>query len=282
MVYGQVWCPTEAEWYFNYYDVGWTAGYMHVAYVSDTLIAGSNAQKLSWEFAGWNTMTQTPVNYVNPPMYTRYSSDRVDLWLDAEFDTLWYFGAGPGDQWQLPVEGTVDSFVVHVLDTGTVAIDGIDLRRLSVLLPGEDGMTPMNDTIIERVGSLSVFIHPQFSYYVDALTRGLRCYGDEELSYSTGIVPACDYNLATDDIVSATGVLIAPNPATDELVITFPDRTSYHTLDLMDVAGHVVLHDGPFIDRTSLDLSALRTGIYVCQVFDHSGSILIAKRLVKF
>ena len=41
----QTWCPTGAEWWYEHQNFG-QAGYVHAAYVGDTLVDGEPAQRL--------------------------------------------------------------------------------------------------------------------------------------------------------------------------------------------------------------------------------------------
>jgi photosystem II stability/assembly factor-like uncharacterized protein len=79
-----------------------------------------------------------------------------------------------------------------------------------------------------------------------------------------------------DLILPRESVRMAPNPAVDNLTITFTgDRSS---LQLFDVTGRVVLRQADLISGSSIDVSALAPGVYMAQV--HHQDVLSVMKLV--
>ncbi len=126
----QQWCPPGAEWSFTYHAMDWSNGVTHNGvllskYTGDTLVGGHLAQRISstlyYEVSG----AEGSVTTAWPPRYTRLADDVVyiwDLWAE-QYDTLLWFGAGPGDQW--PVVGSPSEYRFVVLATTTVSEIGI-------------------------------------------------------------------------------------------------------------------------------------------------------------
>jgi hypothetical protein len=108
-------------------------------------------------------------NFV-PPYLTR-SNDTVYYWsgLDAAFYTLYVLNTPIGGNWTSPspIHAGTDWYDITwtVLDTGTIEVDGIALRRLVVLsdLGGgghpdrTDGLSPFPDTM--ELGALGRLRH---------------------------------------------------------------------------------------------------------------------------
>lgn len=275
----QSWCPPGAEWYFGYSDVGWNIGVVHYQYAGDTVILGSNAQKLTGEFSGYNSMTQQTYSGGWPTLITRSTADRVDLWIDAQFDTLWYFGAVPGDSWHLPTPGW-GPYQVSVVDTGTTNIDGALLRWLAVTVPAPSGMFLLNDTIIERIGSMQVFIDAQWSFWEDVLVRGLRCYHDSMVHFETGIDTTCGFVMGVDDEpYDRQPPVLSPNPVEDQLRVEGL-AAGVGILELQDATGHLIFNQQTNGVSSVMDLAGVGSGIYLLR-YKAEGTVTWAGRVVK-
>ncbi|MCO5275724.1 MAG: hypothetical protein M9900_12510 [Flavobacteriales bacterium] len=280
MVQAQQWCPPGAEWHYNYSDVGGTEGYELITFQEDTLINSIPAQKMTRTLFGWNIPFQSPVSVTYPPLYTAYTSDCVKLWLDNEFDTLWYFGAIPGATWQLPFPGTNDPYSILVTDTGSTLIDGVLLRWLAIEVPEVDGISVMNDTLIERIGSLNLPVLPWLYYQLDMNTGPLRCYADNEIGLSTNVSVPCDYTLSANQLTeNRTPISIVMK--TGLMTVAHIPSGSRSALQLFNVLGTCVLHAPLLGESADLDLSMLAAGPCICKIVDHTGRPLLTEKFVK-
>lgn len=249
MVLAQSWCPPGATWTYTYTN-GWTVnGVARFTYVADTVIAGTPAQKITWHVDG--TQMGSPISVDNPPIFTSVNGDLVNILTDAGFDTLYYFGAVPGDGWGIAtVDGSPSFGEVVVTDTGTVVIDGVSLRRL---ITG-------SDTITERVGASFAFMLPWNQYILDEAGGPLRCYTDDQVSYQAAWWGfACDSWLGMNDPKKAIG----PQPmvhSTGSQVQVYTSQAA--TLLICDATGRVVLHTTVPPGESTFNASLWGFGVY--------------------
>lgn len=135
IVQGQSWCPSGAEWTFDFVsDVAQQSGVVRVEYDGDSLVNGSNVQRLRQ----WVHVTETGQVGYNTwswgNLFTRSTDDLVELYdpVTAEFDTLMWFAAQPGQHWSRAVFGGPNEQMITVQATSTIIVDGTPLRQLVV------------------------------------------------------------------------------------------------------------------------------------------------------
>ena len=176
----QNWCPPGATWAYEYDLVlGGYYGVQRVEYVGDTLLGGYAAQRLQ------QTDVVAPVGTTDFVVYpstfyihTRYDNGVVYIWDNVNaYDTLFWFGAAPGDRWNAPGWPDDGNIALTVLDTATVLVDDLPLRRLIVEpIPG----WPI-DTVYERIGGLRFHLNGGVWFVTDAPYDGLLCYSDQDI-----------------------------------------------------------------------------------------------------
>lgn len=258
----QIWCPPGAEWTYTFTN-GWTVdGFARFTYAGDTTIGSIPSQVLSMHAEG--DLFGSPFSEDYGPYYTALDGDLVSIWTTTGFDTLYYFGALPGDHWQLTSEdGTPSMIPVTVSDTGTMVIDGLPLRYL----------TTASDTIVERLGSLHGFMLPWVSFTLDAPGGPLRCYEDIGMAYN-----AFWWNYGCGSLTglhgseSGTVSVIFPNPGTDHLMLSLPPGRN--DILLSDAMGRIVLRSSLSDQQVRVDTSDLGRGVYTYRLMDQSGHIL--------
>lgn len=237
------------------------AGFHRLSYTHDTLIDGVNAQIIDAYsaiqfpqpppgpiFSGPPYITYTPVALI-----TRADSDVVFVLAGSVWDTLYWFGAHPGDHWFAAHVEDVDCAPIMVEDTGTTVIDGVALRWLETM----DGIT-----VMERVGSNWDMYMYCPNWLIDG-PMGLRCYSDNEISYQLAS-GECEVLVGLGELALATDRMIHPNPGTEHFTLSLP--AGPHTISLFDATGRVVhqqdLQDAP----TTIDTAHLPSGIYLVKV----------------
>lgn len=280
----QVWCPPGATWWYDYHtNVGGT-GYAQVAYVGDTVIAGMNSQKLSGHVVGYDQYLQQPIDYNLTPLYTALVGEVVALWDGTAFDTLFRYQAVPGDQW-LPTGNSTDGTIFTVTDTGSMSVDGIGLRWWAVDLGSNMNVTI--DTIFERLGGLHVFLRPSVILDVtDPVIWDLRCYTDQDINYTTGIVPACDFILAIEPNGSPPRLALFPNPASSSATLVWKDPGGQPlgsaNLDFLNAQGSIVRNDSLDLSggKTLIELHGLPPGLFTLRLKDPQGRWSTTKLVV--
>ena len=150
----QNWCTPGASWV---HGVGFISVYGTITYTyeADTMIGDVLAQRISKQddvyLAGWPYDT----SYTYAHMITSEEDGLVQLWshyLQA-WDTLFWFSAEPGDQWQTAFQSEAGSFVVT--DVTFIVEDGVQLRQVHMEVDCDDiypWTSPLEYTITERMG----------------------------------------------------------------------------------------------------------------------------------
>lgn len=97
---------------------------------------------------------------------------------------------------------------------------------------------------------------------IDTWTNEVPCAGLSEVKFSLG-----QMTTSSEDIADDNGVIIAPNPATDMIQLTFQNLTPAREIVLLDVSGQMirVIND---TGEQSIEMSIddLKPGVYLIQI----------------
>ena len=274
--FGQSWLQEGATWYHAYAEGNsGVLGYVRTTLNGDTLLNGIMAQRLSGVLYGYSGQTQQYFTDEITELLTTGTPDLALIWTGSEFDTLFHFGAIPGDRWQPPGAVSGDPELA-VLDTGHTSIDGAWLKYLVMDL-GPLSSRPSPDTLFERMGFLGGYLDVWSSYILDDGFAPLRCYSDVDISYTADDTP-CDMILQLDVPRSlAQPISLYPNPGSDNVwvngaLLTGPLRTR-----VLDVRGLTVWEKTLSDPRMGLDLTELAPGYYTIQGATNTGLSFTAK-----
>lgn len=274
--HAQSWCPPGAVWHFNGSHQSWgpdpiiTYGTLAAKYEGDTTIGGYPAQRISQ--TNYTRISTDPVVHVfsGTDLFTRIDNDVVYLWdpAELEFDTLYWFGAVPGDHWSviqaqyLPPEFST----WYIQDTGTVQMDGLELRRL-VVNTDPAGNQGYADTLLERIGFKYVYFTPLSSAWagLDAELFGLHCYRDDAFTYSTNPDSLCEITVGLDPMPIKEDFSLAPNPGSGELNILSPGSNGF-VVRLFGPLGKLYLSQRSSTSTLRLNTGALAPGPYYVQI----------------
>lgn len=266
----QSWCPPGATWTHEYADVmGGQFGVQRLEYVGDTLLGGFMAQRLmeTHVTAPWGSTQFTSSSYSS--LYTRSADRVVYLWNGVnEYDTLFWFGAVPGDHWYAP--GFVDEEFARlsVVDTATLVLQGIPLRQ--VMVENMNGW-PM-DTLTERIGFAFLNLRGYEWFLLDMPWNGLLCYRDDELSFNAPGELDCGFTLSMHDGANPSGLATFPNPGTTHFTLELPHGP--HTITLFDATGRMVLEQRTTEERPVISTEHLPSGLYRIVVRDEQGAVM--------
>lgn len=271
----QTWCVPGAEWLFNFSSQQAT-GVRRAWYSGDTIVGGLPCQRIDHTVIAYQPVWPfgSPFTFQDQPFFTNEQGGLVQLWdqANSEFDTLAWYGAVPGDHWDLP--GFAGFARFDVLDTGTRVVDGIPLHYLVVEEPIVMGVT---DTLFERIGFEYWYLRPAESLVLDFTTTWLVCYKDNAITQFDGWWPgneACDFSVGMVEGSAATFTLY-PNPGTDLLNIELP--AGPHMIEFRTATGQPVLLRRSDPGSTVVDTSPLSAGAYLVRV-DDAAPVLWMKR----
>jgi hypothetical protein len=222
----------------------------------------------------YNHLEDTVVITVSSsPTITSTGNGTVNIWSHTEqtWDTLYWFSAVPGQSWRpAHYDDHCDPpDLIVVTDTGSVVIDGVSLRYLELIQTWEDNEYVIG-RVVERLGwSHWLTLFPG-CMAVDG-PGGLRCYSDNEISYTS---PTWDFGcMSLADVVEigSNKVPIFPNPGTDHFTLQLPPGP--HQLALFDAQGRQVLRQLLSEERPVISTAYLPSGIYHIHITDRYGRI---------
>ncbi len=272
----QTWAPPGAVWY---YESGFPDqnGYLRVTYDSDTMLDGRMAQKTISELFWFSIPLQQYLSFANEGgNFTAVENDVVYIWNYQQWDTLFWFGAAPGDSWILTTEGEQiceGEFVVT--DTGSVEVDGQELRSI-VITPQFDQPWVPQVTAIEHIGSLEV-VWFTMMFCGTSSVLPLRCYSDNNINYGTGIAPSCDFVLGTSEMQNDQLIRLYPNPGESIVRIELPAFWDTASLLVTDAFGRIVRKEQTQMDAIVFDAEFLPAGVYTITLISANGLRLTSK-----
>ena len=255
----QSWCPPGATWTYGYESI--MSGYYgveRVEYVGDTLVGGQLTQRLLQTEVVRSMGSSEYVSTSYSSLYTYLDNGVVYLWDDySGYDTLMWFNAAPGQRWNAP--GGSSTYLA-VLDTATVVMDGVPLKRL--IVQGDQGW--FTDTLYERIGFLDLYLAGWSWGATDMPWTGLMCYQDDNFSFIKSGVSDCGFTLSVPEKLAGTSMLPSPNPGSDHFSLPLPPGP--HTITLFDATGRKLHQQQIINERASVQTTDLPSGIYLVKV----------------
>ncbi|MCF8277296.1 MAG: T9SS type A sorting domain-containing protein [Flavobacteriales bacterium] len=298
--FGQFWNKPDAQYTFH-----WTAffsgnylGFKQLTIDSDTLIDGNLYTRYhdysvsylggtnSFDSAYFDTtsvLTDMAFFEEDSVLYAHHLNSYND-----QIDTLYDFGALPGESWTIPqfyLDGgswsyNCDSLItVNVLDTGHIVYQGQELYYLKVNYSGSSADQMLEtDTIFERLGSKQISflsVHEFCTLNAPFADGGspynLTCYNDNEISFGQDCSVLNVYTSVEE--IEKTAPTIYPNPAGQSVMV----QTISNHIHLTDLSGRnlssVTVKNG----QVEIDVSVLANGIYFIRADSGNATKLIVK-----
>lgn len=270
----QGWCPPGAEWEYLIEGFAYTGAGVDT-YIGDTVITGRTAQRIAFYRTGHNYMNNT-TDTTHGEWYTSYEDGVVYQYLlpSQEWDTLYWLSAAPGDRWYPPgifvdtAECPPPMAMVHVMDTGTVDLNGSLLRYVDVI-----GLNPWGEPgpmlrIHERFGTYLMGVPIASCVMFDGAHR-LCTYTDDLGTVYNSDYFACAGTSGIFDIATGRSIVPYPNPSAGH--VRFSGVNASFTLELHDLSGRLVLTRYISDPSQGTDLTQVPAGVYVMRLRDHDG-----------
>ncbi|MGV9012898.1 MAG: T9SS type A sorting domain-containing protein [Flavobacteriales bacterium] len=236
--------------------------------MGDTVIDGLTTQTIAMDGHYYSQ---------DPPGYHDYEGVDIHTKLDdgvlytyqpdvALWDTLIWYSATPGDQWQvLQPSDFYCGCMYSVTDTGHTEVEGMSLRYVQTTVIGDE-CESVTRRFLERIGSVyGTFLVECQDGEIDTT---LRCYQDVDMNYSPANAPECDFISAVDELPTRQAVNIYPNPGMDQFTLELPAFAFADQMELYDAWGKKVLVVGLMRERTQVDVSILPRGLYAYRMVD--------------
>ena len=283
--FAQNWAPAGAKWHYTY--IGFSIGYVEIANVGDTVIAGQTCQKLQKTFNGLQ-FGVTPTNFVFDTTYTYQSNGVVYVLEQNQWKTLYNFNAVVGEHWPMaPMPefgGCTENSQLKVLATGTKVINAQTLKYLVVDFCNPDLTSQgFQDTIIEKIGFTGSYMLPfdMCTMAFDGNEGGpFRCYSDNNFAtYKPFYDNECDYLVGVEEN-QIIELAIFPNPSSGNFTIEAPlqagQSIELYNLNGQQVFKQVILNSG--VNQT-LEIN-LTPGMYLLKLMSQEGAQLASSRMV--
>jgi hypothetical protein len=283
--FAQNWAPAGAKWHYTH--IGFSSGYVEIANVGDTIIAGQTCQKLQKTFNGLQ-FGVTPVNYIFDTTYTYQSNGVVYVLEQNQWKTLYNFNAVVGDHWPMaPMPefgGCTENSQLKVLATGTKVINAQTLKYLVVDFCNPDLTSQgFQDTIIENIGFTGSYMLPfdMCTMAFDGNEGGpFRCYSDDNFStYKPFYANDCEFLVGVEEnqMIELT---IYPNPSASKFTIEAPLEAGQF-IALFNLSGQQVFKQDILNSGLNHNLEInLIPGMYVLHLMGQEGTPLAISRLV--
>jgi hypothetical protein len=267
--YAQSWAPAGAKWHYSY--IGFASGYVEIANVGDTVIAGQTCQKLQKTFNGLQ-FGVTPMNYVFDTTYTYENNGVVYVLEQNQWKTLYDFNAVVGAHWPMApypeFGGCTANSQLKVTATGTKVINAETLKYMVVDFCNPDLTSQgFQDTILEKIGFTGSYMFPfdVCTMAFDGNEGGpFRCYSDNNFStYKPFYDEACDFIVGMEELADALQIELAPNPSNGVFEIKTENQEPLDIL-VYNQAGELVSkhHFENPSNNASLNLTTQAKGIY--------------------
>lgn len=277
MMPAQNWCAPGTNWWYDHWgSAGNQVGVVHVECMGDTIILGETVHRAAAVATGYDYLIDMPYQVGFADLVTRSTMDQVSYWDGAQWHLLFDLSAGIGDQWVLGGPNFADR-AVEVADTGSMLVDGEPLRYSVVTFnPPFQGMTTIaGDTIMERMGYTRLFIDPNRTVGLDGDVYDLRCYQDDDLSYSTLHDASCDLWTGMHERSDVGRVTLAPNPSDGRFTIRFPAQAVAGVLEVRDPVGRLVLREHLPPHAAAHPVALAGAGLYFCRVEWGTGTVTV-------
>jgi hypothetical protein len=299
--FGQFWNKSDAQYTFHWtaYFSGNYLGFKQLTADSDTLIDGNLYTRYhdysvsylggtnSFDSAYFDTtsvLTDMAFFEEDSVLYAHHLNSYND-----QIDTLYNFGALPGESWTIPqfyLDGggwsyNCDSLItVNVLDTGHITYQGQQLYFLKVNYLGSSAYQMLEtDTIFERFGSKQVSFLSVHDFCVlnapfndSGSPFNLTCYSDNEISLGQDCSVLNVYTSVEE--IEKTAPTIYPNPAWQSIVV----QTISNRIHLTDLSGRNLLSVAVKNGQVEIDISSLANGTYFIRADNGNATKLIVKK----
>jgi hypothetical protein len=283
--FAQNWAPAGAKWHYTY--IGFSSGYVQIAYVGDTIIAGQTCQKLQKTFNGLQ-FGVTPTSYIFDTSYTYENNGVVYVLEQNQWKTLYNFNATIGEHWPMaPLPefgGCTENSQLKVLATGTKVINAHTLKYLVVDFCNPDLTSQgFQDTIIEKIGFTGSYMLPfdQCTMAFDGNEGGpFRCYSDDNFStYKPFYANDCEFLVGLDEN-QMHKLAIFPNPSAGQFTIEAPLEVG-QVIELYNLNGQKVFRQDILNSGLTQTLEInLTPGMYVLKLMSKEGKLFARSRLV--
>jgi len=277
----QSWAPQGSEWYYDFQSFNFF-GYVKISNIGDTVINGINCAILSKEQIFLDSLGQyNTIQLESEYMYS--DEDKVYIYRQQTFFTLYDFSANAGDYWEIPalLNGVCDSTGKIIVDSIETTVINNETLRVLYCSAYDGSHWTLGHKIVEKIGCIDSYMLPVGTTncgVADIYEAGaLRCYSDDDFElYSTGIVEPCDYIEGINDFQKNDLIDIFPNPSNGNFTIESDLlNKSKFRIEIYDITGNLLINEVHYSKHFKLNL---QDGMYFVKIID--GENVYLKRLI--
>ena len=265
----------QCSWIYHYAG-GFREGVIRIMYESDTLLDNNAFKKFNRNFTVLEGISGDTVQGDDLPIYLRQVDDIVYASFDGvSSDTLYNYGALPGDTWTFSILGNdlinrLEYLVQDIFfyNTGDLILKA-QVVKFNFL--GLDSIT-YSDTIIENIGFLNNYIDP-FEFFNSNGTESeigsnIRCYSDatQVVEFHSDKIYAYSYDCGDilSRVVENTTIeylTVIGNPFYSEIIIDNSSNKS-ETIDFFSISGTLINKFAVPNGRSTYNTASWPVGIY--------------------
>ncbi len=284
----QIWFPHGAVWHYGFDIPMGATGYYKLSIVGDTTINAQSCKIMQresfWKFT-FGPFTNTHHDILGNT-YLYADANRVYMYHNQAFYTLYDFSAPIGASWQIPQNHDYQPCdtvgFVTVTDTGSMSINGQNLRYFKATPSAGSGWffgtanQGATVTVIEKLGAVigynTYFLPASYDLcntaiddYGEGQETVFRCYSDStgffyqtmtDCEYITGIPTLCG---------DQSSIQIQQNSSTHAVKIASQISQPIQEVNIYSTAGANVLHLYPNIQEITLNLDPKLKGMYIVE-----------------
>ena len=243
---------------------------MEITSVKDTLVADYECKKLHKYRETYNYLVFEHLYEDLGDEIIRSDDDKVYIYRNGLFYTLYDFSAQTGDIWNIPYTyeapdcDTIGS--VEVTSIGDTIIQGENLRYI-VVEPIENSAWNLYGTIIEKIGPVELYFFPEQMCTVDFFEGGaFRCFDNGVIHIESGPY-ACEYVTVSTSDLAVKNLNCFPNPANSQFTFELPAINKEGSIHIKDINGKSIAELSLNQNQTQLvwDCSQVAPGVYFYQ-----------------
>jgi len=155
-----------------------------------------------------------------------------------------------------------------------IAIDGWDRKLIGNQISGF--------TIFQGFGSFTTYTMQNSDLPGDEiLSLALDGTGSVWIGTSSGGAARFGYAVGLAEEEESDGLVVFPNPVTDELRFIAPDPAQEGTYRLLDITGRVLSSGRSMASPNVVDMRSASSGPYILEVLDREGRRLASRRILR-
>ncbi len=197
-------------------------------------------------------------------------------------EIIWYdFTLEVGDTHEVIYDFPCVSFLSYFNTAYVLAVTFEEIagqeRKVIQFTSGPDGVNA-EETWIEGIGSLSGF--DPFGQGYDNGTQ-LACFTKDTIQTKFNGFEECDFFILSVDEIILNQISFTPNPVSERATLTIPQEIKSAGITVYDVNGKQLHEENISEENTTIDFSALQSGMYFYQIYSENELIATKKLIIR-